>query len=265
MAVDLSIGTPVLIATLEDVATVVDAIGTASLIAVDLEGMNDTPGVEPSPEKRCALLTIALSTEKIFIIDLFAIGEDAWTQSGASHPDTNLKLILESADVEKLMWDCRYDNHTLVLGHGVRLANVVDLQVGSALAASSNPWLYGLNGKTLLAQLRSFGYGATAFAARFNTVSDVGKSVWCERFGGDMATWRRRPLEPSLLAYSGQDAGALFLLNDARLGMSSRERRARAETEERLRVGLRVGYDPAGSHNRKNPFNTGGATHRRRW
>ena len=85
------------------------------------------------------------SAAKVYLLDVQTLEETAFTTIGAKQA-TDLKDVLESRDLVKVMWDCRADSDALYEHYGVRLAGVVDAQlVENATAKKSR------NYKTLFA------------------------------------------------------------------------------------------------------------------
>uniref|UniRef100_A0A7M5UW67 3'-5' exonuclease domain-containing protein n=1 Tax=Clytia hemisphaerica TaxID=252671 RepID=A0A7M5UW67_9CNID len=79
--------------------------------------------------------------DTIFLIDVLVLGNNAFAYG--------LKEILESTEVVKLMFDCRRDSDTLWQEFGVRLTNVLDMQLfeymvrevaGYQLPTPAKPW-----------------------------------------------------------------------------------------------------------------------------
>jgi exonuclease 3'-5' domain-containing protein 1 len=67
--------------------------------------------------------------DTVYLVDVHTLGKAAFDVVGNSNPDYNLKAILESSSIPKLMFDCRTDNDVLLHIVGVRLAGVIDLQL----------------------------------------------------------------------------------------------------------------------------------------
>lgn len=172
----------VLVDSLESLRTCLDAISKFDVLGVDLEGMVQmAPGVEEeaaSGNRKCALLSVGAKDCPVYVIDVHILGDVVWDTPAASG-EVTLRSIFASESVVKLLWDCRFDNYTLVVGHGVRLTHVIDLQVLAAKQLSDRAGLPGLHRSTLNAL-----WPGNTVADDFEAASEAGSKIWCPRLGG---------------------------------------------------------------------------------
>jgi hypothetical protein len=104
-------------------------IGAASVIAVDTEG------VALSRTGQLTLLQVAVE-ERVFLFDILALGAAAFGEppACAAGAAVSLHRVLQGAAHTKLAWDVRRDSDALLHQFGVRLCNVLDVQL-AAIAA----------------------------------------------------------------------------------------------------------------------------------
>ncbi|XP_022084493.1 piRNA biogenesis protein EXD1-like [Acanthaster planci] len=91
-----------------------DDIGRSPIIGVDCEG--------EALSRRGKLSVISIATaDQIYLFDIVVLGKGIF--------DEGLRGILEDTARQKLMFDCRQDSDCLMHQYGVKLANVLDLQL----------------------------------------------------------------------------------------------------------------------------------------
>jgi hypothetical protein len=175
----------------------------APTVVLDLEGMN----ARVTPPTPCAIVSLCTRGGRVLLFDMHVLGRSAWDTPvdvsallDAASPSERarmrgvldsfglaasfqLRCVLESRLVAKLMWDCRYDAHTLNALDAVQLSNVVDLQVAVA-STMRQSFLPGLNAKSLTCHWRETegkrtSAAVTARLLDVEAVSAAGKAVWC--------------------------------------------------------------------------------------
>jgi hypothetical protein len=98
-----------------------EAVQAAKRIAADIEGIDlDRNG-------KICLLAIAISPTSVWVVDVVALGDTAFKPVASGQ--ASLKDILESPEIEKLIFDPRMDSDALFHQFGVHLKNVFDVQL----------------------------------------------------------------------------------------------------------------------------------------
>ena len=105
---------PTYVDTVEACQLAVKDMSRRDAVAVDLEG------IEMKRDRICIIQLGA--KDVIYIIDIIALGEEAFEQGG-------LRKFLENPTIKKLVYDCRYDSICLAKQHNTILANPRDLQI----------------------------------------------------------------------------------------------------------------------------------------
>ena len=158
-------------------------------IAVDLEGKRIGP-----PEGVLAIVTIGTPDGKVYLFDIAAMQQDAFTEG-------LLKPLLESSEMTKIWFDCRMDV-TELFKHGVCPRRVVDLQVSAVKHFAPNgTYLMGL-AKTLEKLKLS--------SPSDELVKKAGHELFAPDAGGSYDVWFQRPLLPTMTAYAVVDVKHLF-------------------------------------------------------
>ncbi len=128
----------------------------------------------------------------------------------------SLKTILEDANVEKLMWDCRSDNNALAHLYNIKLAGVVDLQLHCLAWSLTNdsanerirPTLHSLH--WALATANHAGMGPEDCKA-YSHIVRMSRILSALGSGGSYDVWKQRPL-PGVLQQYCTDATKFFAL-----------------------------------------------------
>jgi hypothetical protein len=96
---------------------------TCELLAESEVGIYCESNWPPTTDDGCLyLINIADSEENVFIFDIVKLGDKAFNEGG-------LRMLLESHEVQKVVFDGRCDNDCLTNLYGFKMENVYDLQV----------------------------------------------------------------------------------------------------------------------------------------
>lgn len=88
----------------------------------------DVHVTNPGQDASISIISIFIRPiQKVFLIDVFKLGDDAFTTT--SHADNSLKLILESTAVPKIHFDVGNASAALFNRYGIQLNGIKDLQV----------------------------------------------------------------------------------------------------------------------------------------
>jgi len=113
---------PTLIRSVPELKAFLSSILPSNTLYLDLEGHR------LSRFGSLHILTILVHPQRVVqVIDILTLGHQAF--STASNEGRTLKSILEDTQVTKCFWDVRNDADALLALHGVRLSNVVDIQL----------------------------------------------------------------------------------------------------------------------------------------
>lgn len=75
------------------------------------------------------LTLYVLATDRVFVVDIHLLGHAAFRTTVSTDNSTTLQHLLESANLKKLMWDCRSDAEALYHHFDIELRGVVDGQL----------------------------------------------------------------------------------------------------------------------------------------
>eukprot|EP01133_Synstelium_polycarpum_P000435 gene435-518_t len=162
-----------------------EIINREHVVAFDLEG------VEMGKQGQVALVQLALMNGTVFLFDICALGQAAFTGG--------LKETLESRTVLKIVHDCRRDSEILYHRHSVNLDHVYDVQIAHALLQKKEHGnvpirRFGLQELTHL-------YAPREFSARCVDIKYKAR----EQFTMNGELWSQRPLPPLLIDYASLD------------------------------------------------------------
>eukprot|EP00669_Euglena_mutabilis_P011352 TRINITY_DN6005_c0_g1_i1.p2 TRINITY_DN6005_c0_g1~~TRINITY_DN6005_c0_g1_i1.p2 ORF type:complete len:226 (+),score=73.03 TRINITY_DN6005_c0_g1_i1:1003-1680(+) len=160
-------------------------------LAVDLEACVVPGGRNLGP---LSLIQICLSQGTAYLIDLLRLRA----------PDV-LKLlgpILASTHIVKLMFDCRSDSQALHQQLGIRLRNVVDLQLYVAFESDDKGRRRDVRRPKL----------SHVLAEYLGVTGDGGGDAIVQRMRAKEPVWDQRPLPDALVAYAVADVRDLHSL-----------------------------------------------------
>ncbi|XP_066934835.1 piRNA biogenesis protein EXD1-like [Clytia hemisphaerica] len=183
----------------------------AKELAVDCEG------VELGRDGKMTLIQLLSDDEDtVFLIDVLVLGEDAFKYG--------LKEILESTEVVKLMFDCRNDSVSLWHEYGVKLTNVLDMQLLEYMVRDlaghkfPNPGRSTHWHKPRVRGLDSTTEKYVRCEDKLNIgISDVKavKNSVAELMSADRTVWRYRPLTKGLARYAALDVVMINVVKKA--------------------------------------------------
>lgn len=154
-------------------------LSTDKVIALDCEGLN--LGVDGI----LSLVQIGTESGKIFIFDILNASEMI--------TEGNLKCLLESTSVLKVIHDCHNDSANLFNEYQVRLKNIFDTRIA-----------YGVI-KGYLNVPIGFNNLCEMYGAEINVEKDEFKNIYRTR----PDVWLDRPITPTMLAYAALDVASL--------------------------------------------------------
>jgi exonuclease 3'-5' domain-containing protein 1 len=203
----------------------------------------DLEGVKLSRLGSISIIQILIpSCEQVFIVDIHTLGKTAFDSLDSG--GNSLKDALESDSIKKYLFDVRNDSDALYALFGVRLANVVDIQL-LELASREGPKHAVCGLAKCIEQEQAL--SPLALLEWQSTKKDVVKMFDPER-GGTYEVFNARPLPQVLIEYCVGDVAFLPLLSTIyqnRLDCHWSEK-VRVETEKRLEESRSPGYKPHG-------------------
>ncbi|KAK4644647.1 hypothetical protein QC761_0054900 [Podospora bellae-mahoneyi] len=124
---------PSLVTNVQALRNFLATIGPSSSIYVDLEGTNLGRG------GTLDLITVLVPPDrKVRIIDVKAMGNQAFTTPSKKDDNVTLKSILEDPSIRKYLWDVRNDADALKSLYHVAISGVIDLQLLENLTRQGN-------------------------------------------------------------------------------------------------------------------------------
>ena len=211
----------------------------------------DVEGVNLSRHGSISVVQLfVLPKNHVFLIDVFVLGEDAFSTSNSS--GTNLRSILESALVPKVFFDVRNDSDALFAHFQISLQGIQDIQLlENATRSYTKDRVVGL--ATCIerdAQLTR--EASTAWKA----TKERGRLHFDPIFGGSYQVFNSRPMLHDIIEYCTQDVVYLPHLWRTYNQKISKKwmRKVEDETRERVRDSHTASYEPHGRHKTRSPW-----------
>ncbi|KAK4188255.1 ribonuclease H-like domain-containing protein [Podospora australis] len=253
------------ISTPPDLWAFLAAFPSTTTIYLDLEGTN------LSRRGTLSIITMLLHPQsEVYLIDVATLGSAAFTESasdaGIAKPSTSctLKGILEDSSIQKCLWDVRNDADALWSLYGVKLANVLDIQLlENASRPGDKTFLRGLD-KCVQCDLQP----QMTWSQRRDwaqTKQDVSSLM---RTSTDL--FDQRPMPSRIIDYCVGDVLHLPALRSKYeqkllFGQTGWLVRVDQESENRLVEARSPGYQPHGRQKAFGPWSDGRADGVRRW
>ena len=175
----------------------------------------DCEGVELGRGGKITLVQIGAKGGMVYLFDVLELGKDLFS--------VGLKDILESQNIYKYMYDCRFDSDSLYHEFNVKLTNVLDMQIFEFIARPiavrplrdatkpehyNAPRVRGLGGaiKDYIkpSQIRKIGL------KDLNQLKNAGKDV----MDMEKTFWSYRPLSEGMKRYAALDVEMIWLISD---------------------------------------------------
>ncbi|KAL3418093.1 hypothetical protein PVAG01_09808 [Phlyctema vagabunda] len=212
-----------------------------------LELQLDCEGIDLGKNGRVTDLELNFPTKNTtYLLDIVTLGQAAFDATSAT--GVSIRSILEDPRIPMGIFDCRNDSSGLFANHGIRMQNVVDLQI--LFLAASGP---RSRQREFLPPLHE--------AINMIPITNGERRAWHERrkkgklfclAGGDGGQWHRfldRPLHPVLEAYAAGDTHymghlALFLLSRPCMASEVLQDLVVRTSRARIADSLSPEYDP---------------------
>ncbi|KAK6517514.1 hypothetical protein TWF281_004166 [Arthrobotrys megalospora] len=241
-----------LVSTKDHLANVIDILARLPTnppsIAIDIEGIN------LSRYGTISIITIHAAPRGVtFLIDVFTLGELAFTTPGVQHKQTTLKVIFENPVVPIILFDVRNDNDALVNIFGIHLKNVIDVQLMELACRDLNR----THVASLVKSIENAQILTPPQMKKWHDGKRIGKRLFASDQGGHANVFNERPLRPEIAEYCVQDVvllGKLWLRYNSTLNSPGRNHwrvKIRIETINRLSLANDPGYDGLSSGRQK--------------
>ena len=175
----------------------------------------DCEGVKLGRGGKMTLVQIGAKSDTVYLFDVLVLGKDLFS--------AGMKDILESPNIYKYMYDCRWDSDSLYHEFNVKLTNVLDMQLfefivrptaGKQLRVSTKPEHYkaprvrGLSGvvENYVQPIQINKIGLKDLSQFKKAGSDV---MFLEP-----TVWRYRPLSKGLERYAALDVEMIWIISD---------------------------------------------------
>ncbi|EFY96889.1 DnaQ-like (or DEDD) 3'-5' exonuclease superfamily protein [Metarhizium robertsii] len=198
---------------------VVDSIPLLQTVLTKLQGLPSNPpslfvdleGIKLGRSGSVSLLSVHVApTAKTYIIDIFKLGEEAFTATSTS--GISLKNILESENIPKVFFDIRNDSNALFSHYGIRVGGIRDLQV-MEFATRRGPPARFITG---LANCIKYDCPMTESQKQsWLQMKDRAGRLYDPNKGGGYEVFNERPLRREICEYSAQDVALLPKLWEA--------------------------------------------------
>lgn len=203
----------------------------------------DIEGVDLSRHGSISIIQIFVSLKNhVFLIDVFVLQEKAFCTSNSS--GTNLRSILESAQVPKVFFDVRNDSDALFAHFNISMQGVHDVQLLEVATRS-----YPKERVTGLATCIEKDAQLTPEAsAAWKATKQKGRAKFAPEHGGDFEVFNVRPLLQDIIDYCTQDVVYLPLLWKIYTRKISVKwmGKVQEKTRERIQLSHKASYEPNG-------------------
>lgn len=203
----------------------------------------DIEGVDLSRHGSISIIQIFVSLiNHVFLIDVFVLQEKAFCTSNSS--GTNLRSILESAQVPKVFFDVRNDSDALFAHFNISMQGVQDVQLLEIATRS-----YSKDRVTGLAMCIEKDAQLTPEAsAALKATKQKGRSKFAPERGGSFEVFNVRPMLQDIIDYCTQDVVYLPLLWKIYTRKISVKwmRKVQDKTRERIQMSHEATYEPNG-------------------
>lgn len=156
-----------------------------------------------------------------------------------------MKIILESPDIPKGIFDIRNDSDALYSHYGIRVNGIIDLQLLElATRDDSKEYLAGL-AKCIQSNTKL----SDSAKKTWQLVKETGKRFFDPQIGGRYEVFNERPLKPEVLTYCRQDVDllpSLWELYSCKLRVPTNgfwRTMVKEATEGRIKLSQSAGYD----------------------
>ncbi|XP_066923817.1 piRNA biogenesis protein EXD1-like [Clytia hemisphaerica] len=189
---------------------VCDRLKGSKEIAVDCEG------VDLGRDGKLTLIQLMAGEDTVILIDVLVLGESAFKYG--------LKEILESKEIVKLMFDCRNDSVSLWYEYGVKVTNVLDMQLLEYMVrAQAGHQFPSARRSTHWHKPRVRGLDATTDKyVRFDDKLSIGisdvrrvKERATVLMRAEKTVWRYRPLTEGFVRYAALDVVMINVVKKA--------------------------------------------------
>jgi len=170
------------------------------IISLDLEG------VYLSKRGVISLLQI-FDGKAVYVFDVLLLKDKLFVEGGY------LRNVLSSTSVTKIMFDCRKDCEALYHQYGVKLDNVIDVQMAEILyrykiIRDAPKYFIGLASAV---EQHNILKGSETFGC-YTGIRNVALDKYSPARGGKMEVWSQRPVDVDLLLYCAEDIKNIYKL-----------------------------------------------------
>lgn len=212
---------------------------------LDLEGVNLSRAGTV-----CILQIFVLPAKHAYLVDVSVLGGQAFTTAGKN--DKTLKDLLESADVQKAIFDVRNDSDALYSHFGIRLDGIQDIQL-MEFACRPCPGKYVNGLARCIERDAMLTYEETTI---WKETKDKGKRLFAPECGGSYEVFNTRPLSDVIKLYCIQDVQYLPRLWSVYKRKITRRWLVKVEaaTKARITSSQCSWYEPHGRHKALGPW-----------
>ncbi|KZV90817.1 hypothetical protein EXIGLDRAFT_648900 [Exidia glandulosa HHB12029] len=180
-----------LVAGHDDAMAALDVLARSPFLLLDLEGhrLGCSGGA-------MSIVSVGSRTGEIYLFDAIAL------------PPPTVRIVLEfvsDAQRIKYMWDARKDYSEILHGYGIRLRNIVDLQIADVLVRARTTT--GLDGARWTRKFEEEQPGVHSLLSLKAVLNFYGVHTWNTNSWPRQRheEWMTRPLPESMLAYAARD------------------------------------------------------------
>ena len=175
----------------------------------------DCEGVKLGRGGKMTLVQIGAKSDTVYLFDVLVLGKDLFS--------AGMKDILESPNIYKYMYDCRWDSDSLYHEFNVKLTNVLDMQLFEFIVRPTA-------GKQIRGPTKPEHYKAPRVRGLSGVVENYVQPIQINKIGlKDLSqfkkagsdvmfleptVWRYRPLSKGLERYAALDVEMIWIISD---------------------------------------------------
>ncbi|KAI0837045.1 ribonuclease H-like domain-containing protein [Hypoxylon sp. FL0890] len=220
---------------------IIDTTQALSVVLDAIEGLPTNPpslyidleGVKLSRYGSISILQLHIfPTSQTYLIDIKTLGSKVFSTSGSS--GRTFQDVLESQEIQKVIFDVRRDSDALFSHFNVRLEGIQDLQLMElATRSSRKSHVNGLS-KCIEKDLSL----SSADASAFKATKEKGLKLFDPKLGGSYEVFNERPISEEVRKYCIEDVKYLPLLWACYNRKLTPQWRAKVHTETKARIAL---------------------------
>lgn len=200
------------------------------------------------------LLITGIPTRRVYLIDVYVLGAQAFNTSGVKRK--TLKDILQDEKIPKVFFDVRNDSDALFAHFSVALQGVEDVQLMESATRRTTASRKFLSGLAKCVEENVFISLGGSDLKSWKQMKEKGKRLFSAEHGGSHEVFNQRPIPEAMLSYCVGDVQYLPELRDRFWKMKSVQWRdlVKKQSMKRVSASQKPDYQPHGSNRALSPW-----------